>query len=396
VTDGARGRTAGTTALVVGILLIAANLRPAVASVGPVLTDIGDDLGLSVAQAALLTALPVLCFGLLSPLAPVVARRIGLERGLGLSLAGVIVGLVVRIGPSALTLFAGTIVAGSSIAVANVLLPGLIKRDFARHAGLVTAAYASMLGLAASIAAGATVPLTAALGHGWRGGLGFWALPAAVALVAWVPQLGSRTVPPVRGAAEGLGTLLRDRVAWQLTLYIGLQSLGFYSVLAWLPSVYVDHGVNATDAGLLLSVATIVGVPAGLTLPIRAARARDQRAMAAAVSLVTAAGLAGVLVAPTLAPLAWAALIGIGQGSAFPIALTLLVLRARTPEETQRLSAMAQTLGYLLAAAGPLALGALRDTTGAWTEGLALLVALTLLQAVMGLGAGRAGHIGGS
>ena len=390
-------RPGGATPALLAIattLVVAVNLRPAVASVGPLLPTIESSLGLSSTAAALLATLPVACFGVLAPLAPALARRVGTERAIGLALAMLCAGLLLRVVPGVAQLLAGTVVAGGAIAVINVLLPALVKRDFPRLVGLVMGVYASLLVLAASVAAGSTVPLAGLIGHGWRGGLGFWALPAGLALVAWIPRLRPGTEPLVGGASSGTGALLRDRLAWQVTLFLGLQSLGFYAVLSWLPAIFEARGMTPTDAGLLLSFATAVGVPAGIVAPALAGGARDQRASAAAVSVLTALGFAGLVLAPSVSPLAWMALIGIGQGAAFPLALTMVALRTRTNAETQRLSAMAQSLGYSLAAVGPLALGALHDATRGWSAGIVLLVAVALLQAAMGLGAGRAGHVG--
>ena len=391
-TGGAGG--AGAVLAIATTLIVAVNLRPAVASVGPLLPTIESALGLSSTTAALLATLPVACFGVLAPLAPALAGRLGIERAIGLALAVLCGGLVLRVAPGVPPLLAGTVAAGGAIAVINVLLPALIKRDFPRRVGLVTGLYASLLVLAASVAAGSTVPLAGAIGHGWRGGLGFWAVPVGLALVAWAPRLRSGSGSLVRGATTGVRSLLGDRLAWQVTLYLGLQSLGFYAVLSWLPAIFEARGLTPTDAGLLLSFATAVGVPAGIVVPAVAGGARDQRAVAAAVSVLAALGFAGLLLAPSVSPLVWMALLGTGQGAAFPLALTMVALRTRTNAETQRLSAMAQSLGYSLAAAGPLALGALHDATGAWSAGIVLLAVASLLQAAMGLGAGRAGHVG--
>jgi CP family cyanate transporter-like MFS transporter len=380
---------AGLGLTLAGILLVAMNLRPAFTSVGPALPDIRAELGLSGALAALVAALPVLCLGLLAPLAPILSRRIGIEWAMGAALLALGTGLLLRVVGDLGLLIAGTVVVGGAIAVANVLLPVIVKRDFPNHVGRVTGLYTSAMAVTAAVAAAVTIPVATSLGLGWRGGLGAWAVPVGLAVAAWLPQLRVRTPfahAPLRGATRAL---LGDGLAWQVTLYLGLQSLGFYAAVAWVPSIYRDLGVNPVEAGLIGSIVPLAGVGGGLTIPALAARRRDQRWSAFLVSVGTATGMLGVLVAPLAAPLLWVAIIGFAQGASFPLALTMIVLRTRTPAETQRLSAMAQTFGYLVAASGPLAVGAAYDLTGSWDVPLGLLVVLIGAQAVMGLGAGR-------
>jgi len=379
--------------LALGVLLIAASLRPAVTSMGPVLPEIGAEYRLSGAASALLPVLPLVCFSLLAPAAPVLAARLGVDRTLSLVVATIVLGLVVRVGPDPALLFGGTALIGGAIAIGNVLLPAFLKREFGRP-GLMTGLYATVLGLTGSIAAGATVPLATALGGRWQMGLAFWAIPAAVALLVWLPLSRRRTVAAADIPSSSLVRALRDRVAWQLAIFSGLHSLCFYTIVAWLPSILRAHGLSPTDAGLLLGLTSIVGLPVGLLIPIWASRRPDQRVAVVLVSSLTGIGLVGLLVAPPGSAVVWAILIGLGNGGTFPLALTLVTLRTKTPEATQGAWAMAQTVGYLLAAAGPLALGVLHDLTGAWAIGLALLVALVAVQAVAGLGAGRPGYVG--
>ncbi len=388
-----RTRLGPSWLLALGVLLIAANLRPAVTSVGPVLLDIGAEYRLSGLDLALLAAAPLVCFGALAPVAPLLAARLGVDRTLGLVLAALLCGLVVRVGPGPALLFGGTVLVGGAIAIGNVLLPALLKREFGRP-GLMTGLYATVLGLTASVAAGATVPLAGAVGGGWRTGLGVWAIPATVALLVWLPLAARRTMPAAGAPSGSLVAVLRDRVAWQLTIFSGLHSLCFYTTMAWLPSILREHGLTPADAGLVLGLTSVVGLPVGLLIPIWTSRQRDQRVAVGLVSALTGAGLVGLLAAPVGSTVVWAVLLGLGNGGTFPLALTLVTLRTKTPEATQGAWAMAQTVGYLLAAAGPLALGVLHDLTGAWAIGLALLVALVAVQAVAGLGAGRSGYVG--
>jgi MFS transporter, CP family, cyanate transporter len=372
-------------------VLIAANLRPAVASVGPVLGDISRALGLSSVQAAALTTVPVVCFGVLAPAAPALAGRLGMHRALAVLLLAIAVGLALRVGGGVAALFAGTIVAAAGIAAANVLVPAVVKRDFPHRIGLLMGVYTTALTGAAALAAGLTVPLGRLVGHGWRAALGVWALPAALALCVWLPQtLGDRRDAPIRSDGAAPGSLLRDRIAWSVTGYFGLQSLIFYAVLSWLPTLYREHGYSPQAAGGLLSLSTLVQAPVALIVPLLAARAHDQRLLVAASACFTAAGLGGILLAPTAAAVAWMIVLGIGQGSAFPIALTLIVLRASDSHVTARLSAMAQSAGYVIAGLGPLAVGAVRAATGSWRPAIGLLLAMLILQLGAGLSAARA------
>ncbi|GAA0264027.1 MFS transporter [Cryptosporangium japonicum] len=385
-----------TLVLGVAIALVAANLRPALASVGPVLSDIRDDLGLSGVGASLLTSLPVICLGAIAAFAPSLSRRWGSERVIALVVAVIAVALVLRVTDGRAVLFVGSIVAAGAIAIANVLIPAVIKRDFAGHTGTMTGVYTMSLSGAAAVAAGVTVPLSEATEQGWRGGLGFWAIPAAVAfavwtLLVWIPARRKPTVAPPPG---GGGSLVRDRLAWFITIYFGLQSLSFYSVLSWLPSIYRDEGYDPATAGLLLSISAFVQIPISLVLPPIAARARDQRLHTLACTVATLAGFTGVMLAPAGAPYLWVVLLGIGQGGSFGLGLLLFSLRTRTTAATARLSAQAQTVGYLLAATGPLLVGAVHDVTGSWSVPVGLLIVLLIPQAVFGLLAGARRFVG--
>jgi CP family cyanate transporter-like MFS transporter len=379
--------------LAAGLILVAINLRPAAAAIGPLVDRIETEAGLSSGWAGALTTLPVLCFGLLAPLAPVVARRLGLRTAIAAAVCVLLAGILMRLIPGVGFLFLGTALAGAAIATGNVLLPVLIRRDFRDRLGTAMALYTtSMIGFAA-LAAGVTVPLANALGGGWRPGLAVWAIPAAVAAVAWAPALVHRDRPaapdPDSSSAQHTArTLLRNRLAWQVTLFFALQSGGFYATLAWLPSIFRSHGASEAHAGLLLSLSIVVGLATALTLPGIAARYRDQRLLVVACCTLTVAGLLGILLAPMSAPYLWVVLLGLGQNAAFPLALMMIVLRGGRVG-TEGLSTMAQSVGYVLAALAPLAVGALHGLARSWTPALILLLALVAPQLVTGLAASR-------
>jgi CP family cyanate transporter-like MFS transporter len=373
--------------LALSVVLVAINLRPAVAGVGPVLPELRAGLPLSGAGAAVLTTLPVLCFGLLATVAPRLARRYGIEPVLVGVMAALAAGAFLRVLDGPPLLFAGTVVAGGAIAIGNVLLPPLIKRDFPDRSGLMMGVYTMAVSGAAAVAAGLAVPLADA-GLGWRGALGAWAVPAAVAALAWLPRMRGHTRPPAAPAAGR--SVLRDPLAWQLTVFFGLQSLSFYAVLAWLPSMYRDFGTTPAVAGFLLSFSGLVQIPVSLVVPSLANRAAHQVWYAVGGTAAIAAGIAGVLLAPMAAPYLWVALIGAGQGACFALGLNLFVLRTERVADTARVSAMAQSIGYTLCAFGPLLVGLLHDATGSWTAPLVLLLALLGPQVVCGALAGRA------
>jgi CP family cyanate transporter-like MFS transporter len=372
------------------VVLLAVNLRPAVAGVGPVLPEMRADLPLSGTAAAVLTTLPVLFFGLLAPAAPRLARRNGIEPVLVGVMVALAVGALGRVlgGPAAL--FAGTVVAGSAIAVGNVLLPPLIKRDFPDRTGLMMGVYTMAVSGAAAVAAGLAVPLAEATHLGWRASLGAWAVPALAAALAWLPWLRMHTRPPSGPRPDRGPALRRSPLAWQLTVFFGLQSLSFYAMLGWLPSMYRDFGAGPVVAGLLLSVSGLVQIPISLVVPGLAGRARNQVGYAVGATALIGAGFAGMLLAPMAAPYLWVVLVGAGQGACFALGLNLFVLRTHRVVDTARVSAMAQSLGYLICAVGPLLVGLLHDATGSWTGPLALLLALLVPQMVAGALAGRA------
>jgi len=377
--------------LLLGLVLVALNLRPALSSMAPVLGLVSEGLGLSASQAGLLTTLPVLCLGLFAPLAPILARRFGSERvilGILLTLA---LGIVVRSTLGETGVFIGSVMAGASIGIIGVLLPGIVKRDFPRHAGTMTGVYTMALCLGAAMAAGATVPLTQHFDGSWALGLGFWMVPALLAMLVWLPQ--ARQGHGLHKVAYRVRGLWRDPLAWQVTLYMGLQSSLAYIVFGWLPSILIGRGLSPTEAGLVLSGSVIVQLVSSLSAPWLATRGKDQRLAIVMVMLITLAGLFGCLYAPLSGLWGWAVLLGLGQGGTFALALTLIVLRSRDAHVAANLSSMAQGVGYTLASMGPFAVGLVHDLTGGWAAVGWIFAVLGVGAIVFGLGAGRALHV---
>ncbi|KMN14722.1 CynX/NimT family MFS transporter [Pseudomonas weihenstephanensis] len=377
--------------LLLGMVLVALNLRPALSSMAPLLGEVSEYLGLSAAQAGLLTTLPVLCLGLFAPLAPILARRFGTERvvlGILLVLGA---GIVLRSYLGETGLFAGSILAGASIGVIGVLLPGIIKRDFAGHAGTMTGVYTMALCLGAALAAGATVPLSHYFDGSWQLGLGFWALPAVIAAIFWLPQAGKRN--GAHNVAYRVRGLLRDPLAWQVTLYMGLQSSLSYIVFGWLPSILIGRGLTPTQAGLVMSGSVIVQLVTALTAPWLATRGKDQRLAIVLVMSMTLAGLFGCLYAPLDGLWGWAIVLGLGQGGTFSLALTLIVLRSRDAHVAANLSGMAQGIGYTVASMGPFAVGLVHELTGGWNAVGWIFAVVGIGAIIAGLGAGRAKYV---
>jgi MFS transporter, CP family, cyanate transporter len=381
--------------LVSGIVLLAANLRPALTGVAPLIGQIRTDTGVSNGVAGLLTTLPLLAFGVLSPVAPRLARRLGMERALLASLLVLAAGILLRSAGAVTALFLGTAILGAAIAVGNVLLPGLIKREFPERAGLMTSVYSTALGISAALAAGASVPVAQLTGMGWRGSLALWALPALLAAIAWVPQARRSDLPENASSRtpHGVSGLWRSALAWQVTLFMGLQSLAYYVTLTWLPEILREEGMSAARAGWMLGLTQAVAIVTIFLAPVIAGRRSSQRGVVVVAVALSGAGTLGLLVAGSTASALWVVLLGLGQGACFSLALTFFALRAPDSEHAAALSGMAQTAGYLLAAAGPFLFGVLRDATHAWDVPLALLLAVTVCLLIAGLGAARDAHV---
>jgi CP family cyanate transporter-like MFS transporter len=377
--------------LLLGLVLVALNLRPALSSIAPLLNDVSDSLGMSAAKAGLLTTLPVLCLGLFAPLAPILARRFGSERVVLAILLVLAAGLALRSSFGEPGLFGGSLLAGASIGVIGVLLPGIVKRDFPTKAGAMTGVYTMALCLGAAIAAGSTVPLTHWFDDRWQLGLGFWLVPALIAALVWFPQ--ARGSHGTHRAVYRVKGLLRDPLAWQVTLYMGLQSSLSYIVFGWLPSILIGRGLTPTEAGLLLSGSIIVQVISALSTPWLATRGKNQRLSIMAAMLLTLTGLFGCLYAPLEGLWGWAILLGLGQGGTFSLALALIVLRSRDSHVAANLSSMAQGVGYTIASMGPFAVGVVHDVTGSWSAIGWIFGVLGLGAMIAGMGAGRSRYV---
>ena len=386
--------------LVAGILVVAFNMRAAITSLPPVFPELHTAAGLSTASLAALAALPVLCFGLFSGAAPMAARRFGEERVLGASLVLLALGLGLRAAAPGALLFPGTILASCAIAFLNVLLPSLIKRRQPDRAGVLIGLYLLLLTAGSVLGALIAVPLfnavsaSAGSGAAVRLTIGIWAAPAIIAALVWLPQLRFRTAPDSGGGRRGVLAVGRHALGWQVTAFMGLQSLSYYATLSWFPTMFRDHGISPTGAGNLLALMNFGGAITGLVVPVLAQRLRDQRLLAVAATTAIMVGIGGAVFARGGGVVPFVILLGLGQGSALGLAVFLFTARSADGPSAAALSGFAQGVGYLVASAGPLLLGFLHSATGSWTIPAWVLIALAAGQLTAGVLAGRARTIG--
>lgn len=409
-TGGAATRAWLTRLVVVGIVLSALNLRPAITSLGALLEEVRDGLGMSGTAAGVLTSVPPFCFALFGVMAPRLARRFGAGAVVCAGMAAIAAGLVIRpYTGTAAGFLAASALALMGIAVSNVLMPVIVKRWFPDRVGSMTGLYSMALALGTAAAAAITVPMTEALGGSWRTGLAVWAVLAAAAVVPWIPLArergtadADRNAPSARGTSstsstsstgsprEAVGALriTRSRTAWALAVFFGLQATAAYVTMGWMAQIFRDAGVPAGTAGLLLAVTMAMGVPLAFVIPRVATRLPHQGPIVIALGVCGLVGYAGLYIAPAGGAWAWAVLLGIAN-CAFPLALTMVGMRARTGAGVAQLSAFAQSTGYLISIPGPLLVGVLYQHSGGWGLPIALMAGLMVPQMVVGVLAGR-------
>lgn len=379
------------TLLILGIIFVAFNLRPAITSVGPVVGAIRADLHLSNGMAGLITTLPLLAFAALSPVAPKIGQRLGNEMAILIGLIFMSAGIIVRSTGFIPTLFLGTAMAGIGIAVCNVLIPGIVKQSFPKQAGLMTGMYTTSMGVCAALASGMSIPLAVNLGLGWQKSLLVWAIFAVISLVIWLPQVRkhNKKAELARGGLAN-SSMLRSKLAWQVTLFMGLQSFLFYCLIAWLPEILKVHGMGSATGGWMLAVMQFAGLPASFLTPVLAVKLSDQRGIVLTIGALYVVGFLGLLIGGGYNFMIMCIiLIGVAQGAGISLALTLFVLRSANSIQASALSGMAQSLGYLLAATGPIIIGFIFDFTHSWTMPIVALIFIAIAMLTAGLGAGR-------
>ncbi|MFF4020484.1 CynX/NimT family MFS transporter [Streptomyces sp. NPDC001843] len=387
--------------VVAGIVLSALNLRPAITSLGALLKEVRDGLGMSGSVAGLLTSVPPLCFAVFGATAPRLARRFGPAAVVCAGMVAIAGGLLIRPYAGSIGGFlAASALALMGIAVSNVLMPVIVKRWFPDRVGSMTGLYSMALAAGTSVAAAVTVPLTDALGGGWQSGLAVWAALAAAAVLPWLPLVRDRGPAPAdrhparqprqepQERQEPALRITRSRTAWALAVFFGLQATAAYITMGWMAQIFRDAGVPAGTAGLLLALTMVMGVPLAFVIPRLATRLPHQGPIVLALGVCGLAGYAGLYLAPAGGAWVWAVLLGVAN-CAFPLALTMVGMRARTGAGVAQLSAFAQSTGYLISIPGPLLVGVLYQSSGGWGLPIALMAALMLPQMAVGVLAGR-------
>lgn len=350
-------------------------MRGTIVGVGPLLESIRDETGMSTTVAGLLTTLPVICFGALAGVAPRLARRFGIDLVIWLTMVGLTIGILIRLGSSLALLFLGTVVIGASIALANVLVPAVIKRDFPHRTGLMTGIYTMCIAGGGSLAAGLMVPIEERSRLDWRETLALLAIPSLVAVVVLIPRLrlNSRSRESVMSRGIAAPRLWRNRLAWQVSLFMGLQSFIYYGMGSWMSPFLSDAGLSDERAGLMWSICNLAGLPFSFVVPVVAQKLPDQRPLVVWVIAFWAASVVGLLVAPAGYALLWMVLFGVAGGSSLSLALMFIVLRLPDTAHASVLSGMAQAIGYTLAATAPFLFGALHDLTGSWQASVTMI-----------------------
>ncbi len=377
--------------LIAGIILIGFNLRPALSGVGPLIAMIREATGLSNSMLGLLTTLPLIAFGILSTLTPLFTRRFGIEKTLSGALLLLTVGIVLRAFGYIPLLFLGTILLGIAIAFGNVLLPALVKRDFNKRSGFMTSLYSGMMGVGAALAAGLSVPIAESFPGSWKTSLGVWGVFSFLAFLVWISQ-NKFSVPTnsKRSFKKAMKDLGSNSLAWNVALFLGLQSIAFYVILAWLPDILISKGFSSSEAGWYLSLSQVTGVLGSVLVPVVAAKKDDQRKYISALILVEAISLIGLWLGTNATVFLWVSGIGFSLGGSFGLALLFIVLRSSDSETATELSGMSQSIGYLLAATGPILIGAVFDITGDWDTALYILFMILFFKLYTGLRAGKA------
>lgn len=374
--------------LIIGILLIGANLRVPLTSVGALIPFIREDLAISNTLAGAITTLPLLAFAFLSPFAPRLARRFGIERTLGIALGLLLLGIVLRSAAGTSLLFIGTLCIGLAIAVGNVLIPAVVKLRFPLQVGLVTGFYAVAMNVFGALGSGMSVPIANA-GFGWKGALAVWGLLTVLALLLWLPQLTAKATSNTTNTSHQSNSLWRSPLAWQVTIFMGCQSLIYYTLITWLPDIFGAKGYAKSTAGWLVFLMQLALIPVTFIVPLMAEKFRHQAGMAALVAGAFIVGLTGLLLPASVFDFVWVVLLGAAGGGAFGLSMMFFTLRTQSPRQAAELSGMAQSAGYLFAATGPILVGALQDVSGNWLTPILLLLGIALLVLLNGIAAGR-------
>lgn len=384
--------------LIVGVILVAFNLRPAITAVGPLIGLIDADLDLPGWSLGILTSLPLIGFAVMSPVAPILGRKYSNEMVLIGGMVFLGIGIIIRSVPIVPFLFGGTLLIGVGIAVANVLLPGILKERFPDNVPLMTGVYSTAMGLMAALASGISIPLASLDNSSWELSLGVWLVPALLAILVWVyfvKRRRSANEVEVHYIPASEVRMWRSRLAWEVSIFLGLQAFFYYVIITWLPTILQANGVSSESAGWLLSYAQLIGLPIGFLLPVLAGKLKSQSILTAGISLLALIGSAGLLFeGSNIIMMISVTIVGIATGGLFPLALAFLGMRASNARHAAELSGMAQALGYFLAALGPIVMGFLHDIAMGWHLPLVVLMVVLVIMLFAGYGAGRNRTIG--
>ncbi len=375
--------------LIIGVILVGANLRVPLTSAGALVSFIRDDFGISNALAGAITTLPLIAFALLSPFAPKIANKIGMERTIAISLALLIIGILIRSASAIELLFTGTLLVGLGIAVGNVLIPGIIKMNFPFKIGLMTGLYAIVMNVFGALGSGLSIPIATSGSFGWRGSLVIWSGLALITLLIWLPQLMKKHDAKKKINNQKIGGMLRSPLAWKITVFMGAQSLIFYTLITWLPTILTANGYDIHLAGWGVFIFQFASIPFTFIIPVIADRMKNQVMLAFVSSGLILAGIIGLLAGLSELSILWVVFLGIGNGSAFSLSMMFFTLRTKDGYEAAELSGMAQSLGYLLAAVGPVLVGGLQDITGSWTLPLSMMALFAIVMLIMGVASGK-------
>ncbi|WP_058305831.1 CynX/NimT family MFS transporter [Gracilibacillus massiliensis] len=376
---------------IVGIIILAFNLRPAITSVGPIIGTIREDLAISNGSAGLLTSLPLIAFAVMSPIAPRIANKTSNEKALLYGLFTLLIGILVRSSSLIILLFIGTILIGVGIAIINVLLPSLIKNNFPTKIGLMTGVYTTSMSVFAAVASGLSVPLTSGLGIGWKWSLASWSLLAIIGIIIWLISMNKGSKDEYDELYEpSTIKLLRSSVAWQVTIFMGLQSFLFYVTISWLAEILISNGFSASNAGWYVAYMQFISLPATFFTPVIASKLSNQQPVVLTFGLSGFIGYSILYFEPGVAGTTLSiTLIGIMLGASISLALALLGLRTANARQAAELSGMAQSFGYLLASIGPILIGLTFDISNNWNSSILTILLITIVMTLFGLGASR-------
>ena len=372
------------------LVFISLAIRPPVASIGPLVDELVRTEMLTIFQVSLMTSLPIVCFGFGAFASPYLVKRFTLNRAMMAVLILLTIAMTTRLIGGFPALITSTVLIGLAIAIANVLIPTIVREQFPDRIELITGVYVTLLAISASFAAAIAVPSADLLG-GWRGALAVWIIPAVFAVIFWIPLFRSKTVGKMTSIAthaEEKKAVVRSSLTWGIVAFFGLQSGGFYSILNWFPSLLIDRGLSDVDAGALLGLTTAVGIPSGFLASLLFRKFKSLSVISMVMSAFTLTGLLMIWLTPDLLVLA-CIITGFGFAATFPLSLTLIGSRASTSTQTTQLSALAQGWGYLISAVATFGFGLLRDLTGNWNASLILVCVLTFIQLFAGAVAGQ-------